>query len=123
MARRELVAACALIGAFGGALFAFVMARSDAHAWGLVVGLALSTTLSATLLGLFLARSKCDAIEVGGRAVWGSLVAGAANGAVIVLALWMLGTFPRAELLALPIAAGFGRSARYRSRRRSSSSR
>ncbi len=91
MARRELVIACALIGAFGGAMFGFVFARNGSGwqhwQWGVVVALTASTAISATLLGVFLARGGDAPAIASGRAAWASFVAGSFNGVLMVFAM------------------------------------
>lgn len=110
MARDELVGACALIGALGGALFGFVFARSGTDwqywQWGLVLTLTVCTTISATLLGLFLARRGGGVSVAGGRAAWASFVAGGFNGVLMALAMTLTkGSPAHAGLIELTIAA------------------
>jgi hypothetical protein len=88
VARRELIAACALIGGLGGALFGYMLARTGVWSgwhWNLVVALTICTTISATLLGWFLARPG-DAIALGARAAWATFVAGSLNGGLMAIA-------------------------------------
>jgi len=107
VARRELVVACTLIGALGGALFGFALVRSGDRSH-LIASLTVCTALSATLLGWFLARRIDDAIVVGGRAVWASFVAGAFNGVLMIVPVGMFGHLGSAGVEAALAAAIFG---------------
>lgn len=96
MARKELVIGCALIGAFGGALFGYAITRVGT--WGVVAALTVCTAVSATLLGWFLARRADDALVVGGRATAMSFVAGAFNGVLLVIPMSLVGRHVAASL-------------------------
>lgn len=107
MARRELVVACTLIGALGGALFGYALVRSGERSH-LIASLTVCTALSATLLGWFLARRTDGATLVGGRAVWASFVAGAFNGVLMIVPVGMFGHVGAGGLGAIAAAAIFG---------------
>jgi hypothetical protein len=110
MARRELVIACGLIGAFGGLLLGYVFARTGGFRhwhWNLVVAPTVCTAISATALGAFLARPAA-AMVVGGRAAWASFLAGSFNGVLMVVPVSLFEPHgPASAALLLP-AALFG---------------
>lgn len=89
MARRQLLAAYALIGALGGALFGYGFARplhTYRESWEFVLALAACTALSATLLGLCVTRTPTDDAHVAGsRATAWSFFFGAFNGVLLVV--------------------------------------
>ena len=114
MARKELIAACALIGALGGALFGATVApphHSYRGSWEAVIGFALCTALSATLLGFVLARRPApDTFDAVTRAVGFSFVFGALNAALMVASMSILHGRPSggAVFMVIAIAAVVG---------------
>lgn len=114
MARRELVAACGLIGALGGALFGYGLARplhSYRGSWDMVLALTICTAISGTLLGLSLGRRPfSDAHQAGARATAHSFLFGGVNGALMVVAMaFFKGSIPGVEtVMVLFFAAMFG---------------
>jgi hypothetical protein len=90
MARRELIAAYAMLGALGGALFGYGLQRPHTYrgAWDLILALTVCTAISATLLGIVLTRKPLsDAHVAGSRATALSFVFGALNGVLMVVAM------------------------------------
>ncbi len=112
MARRELIAACGLIGALGGALFGYALQRPHTYrgSWDLVLALTGCTAISATLLGIALTRTPlADAHRAGARATALSFAFGALNGVLMVAAMALLKGAPGTVLIGIALfAAMFG---------------
>lgn len=112
MARRELIIACGLLGALGGALFGYGLQspRSYRGSWDVIVALTVCTAISATLLGVMLARGPVgDAHQAGSRATALSFAFGALNGVLMVAAMSICKGSPGGLVLGIALfAALFG---------------
>jgi len=117
MAPRDLVIACSVIGALGGAMFGSLFStpgyRTPWHGWESVFAIGIPTTVSATLLGLALANRALGrtAWTAVGQAIAFSFVAGGLNGVLVLATMAVAKGSPSLDLRVLAIASaacGFG---------------